>query len=105
MAARLFAEIATPANLARHDAGEWLEEGWQKVDELGFPLALIAEENGGLGVDPVEALALVRLGGRYALPLPLAETMLANRILTDAVPPQPPPPPGLRQDRPRRARL
>lgn len=84
MAERLFAEVATPADLARHDAGEWLGDAWERVAELGFPLALIAEEKGGSGIDPVEAFGLVRLAGRHALPLPLAETMLANRILTDA---------------------
>ena len=84
MADRLFGEIATSANLTRHDAGEWLDEGWRRVSELGFPLALVSEESGGLGLDAVEALGIVRLCGWHALPLPVAETMLANRILTDA---------------------
>lgn len=56
MADRLFTELATPAGLARHDAGEWLGTEWQRVAELGFPLALMSETSGGLGIDPVEAL-------------------------------------------------
>ncbi len=84
MADRLFAELATPAALARHDSGEWPSDARDRLDELGLPLALISEENGGPGIDSIEALGLVRLAGRHALPLPLAETMLANRLLTDA---------------------
>ena len=84
MAGRLFAELATPEALARHDRGEWLADGWARIEELGFPLALVSEEAGGLGLDPVEAVGLVRLAGRHALPFPLAETMLANRLLAES---------------------
>jgi alkylation response protein AidB-like acyl-CoA dehydrogenase len=51
---------------------------WQAVDEAGFPAAL-----GGLA-DLPDALAVLRAAGRHAVPLPLAETMLARFALTAA---------------------
>jgi acyl-CoA dehydrogenase len=51
---------------------------------MGLPLALLAEDHGGFGVDPVDALGLVRLAGFHAASLPIGETMLANRVLAAA---------------------
>jgi acyl-CoA dehydrogenase len=83
-ATRLFQNIVTPNELARAEAGEWPGEVWNAVEELGLPLALVPEDQGGFGIDPVEALAAVRVAAAFALPLPLGETMLANRLLAGA---------------------
>ncbi len=83
-ATRLFQNIVTPRELARAEAGEWLGDVWNAVEELGLPLALVPEDRGGFGIDPVEALAAVRVAAAFALPLPLGETMLANRLLAGA---------------------
>ncbi len=81
---RLFAEHFTPEALHRADAGEWLADAWSAIEELGLPLALVPEEAGGFGIDPVEALGLIRIAGAYAAPMPLAETMLAAKLLAEA---------------------
>ncbi len=83
-ATRLFQNIVTPNELARAEAGEWPQDVWIAVEELGLPLALVPEDQGGFGIDPVEALAAVRVAAAFALPLPLGETMLANRLLAGA---------------------
>lgn len=83
-ASRLFADLCTDEALHRAERGEWLASHWQAIDELGLPLALVDEAAGGFGVDPLDALALVRLAGSFALPLPLADTMAANRRLGEA---------------------
>lgn len=83
-AARLFAEQFTPQELHRAEAGEWLGAQWDRIEELGLPLALVPEEDGGVGLDAVEASMLVRIAGSFAVPLPLPETMLANRLLAAA---------------------
>jgi len=83
-ASRLFGDLCTDEALHRAEQGEWLAAHWQAVEELGLPLALVDEAAGGFGVDPLEALALVQLAGWHALPLPLGETMLANRRLGEA---------------------
>ncbi len=83
-ASKLFADLFTPPVLARAEAGEWLAAEWQQLEKLGLPRALIPEPLGGFGIDPVDALALVRIGGAHALPLPLAETMMAGWLLAHA---------------------
>lgn len=77
-AERLFADLMDGD--ARLDAG-WSAGAWKVIEEMGLPLALVPEEAGGFGVEVPDALALVRLAGFHALPLPLAETMVANRLL------------------------
>jgi len=83
-AERLFADAFTPAMLRRAAEGEWLDGQWRRLEELGFTAALVPEEAGGAGLEPVEALGLVRLAGYYGVPLPLAETLLAGWLLARA---------------------
>ncbi|QCP50345.1 acyl-CoA dehydrogenase [Trinickia violacea] len=83
-ATRLFSDLCSDEALRRAEQGEWQGAHWQAVEDLGLPLALTDEAAGGFGVDPLDALALVRLAGCHALPLPLAETMIANRRLGEA---------------------
>lgn len=83
-ATKLFEEHITPARQLAAEAGEWPESAWRAVEEMGLPLALVTEEAGGFGLPMDEALDLIRLAGSFAVPLPLAETMLANRLLADA---------------------
>ncbi len=64
--------------------GEWLADIWAEVEEMGLPLALLSEEQGGFGLDPAEQGEALRLLGRRAVPLPVAETMGANRLLAAA---------------------
>lgn len=64
--------------------GGWHAPAWDEIEESGLPLALVPEEAGGFGIAPAEALALIRLAGRHALPLPLAETIVANAALAAA---------------------
>lgn len=79
-AKRLFEE-RFPLNGLSAPAAEWRPTQWMYVSELGLPLALANTEVGGLGLDPFEAVPLLKLLGRYAIRLPLAETMLANLVL------------------------
>ena len=69
---------------AKARSGEWLPELWAQIDEMGLPLALLSEEQGGFGLSFAEAAEALRLLGRHAVPLPVAETMAANQLLTNA---------------------
>lgn len=64
--------------------GEWLPELWAEVEEMGLPLALLTEEQGGFGLSFAEAGEALRLLGRHAMPLPVVETMAANQLLANA---------------------
>lgn len=89
MGAKLFAEHAD-ASFATHPddvtegAVAWLAELWDQVEELGLPLALPTEVQGGFELPPTTALGLVRLAATQAIPLPLGETMIANWLLAHA---------------------
>lgn len=82
-ATRIFSSLED-REIREAQAGQWPAARWQQVAEAGFPLAFVSEEAGGFGVKPSEAMTLLRTAGSYAVPLPLAETMLANRLLTEA---------------------
>ncbi|WP_420391502.1 acyl-CoA dehydrogenase family protein [Acuticoccus sp.] len=81
-AEQVFADIEP---VARGAVGEdvWSAELWAKVEEAGFPLALTyaGEED---GFAPEEALAIVRVAGANAAPVPIGEAMLGNWLLARA---------------------
>ncbi len=82
--AKLLADKCTAAEVAEADAGEWPDGLWQSIETFGLPLALLPEDQGGFGVIVPDAFAILRLSGELALPLPLAETMIANWLLGQA---------------------
>lgn len=83
-ATRLFRDLATPELLQSAASGRWPGDAWSAVANAGLHLALLEEAAGGFGVTAVEALGVLRAAGAAALPLPLAETMLAIKVLGDA---------------------
>ena len=58
--------------------------GWDEIDELGIADILVAEERGGSGADWDDACAVLQAAGHAQTPLPLAEAMLARKVLTDS---------------------
>jgi acyl-CoA dehydrogenase len=84
MIERLFDRHLDDAAHARAREGEWLGEIWAEVEEMGLPLALLSEDQGGFGLEAADQGEALRLLGRHAVPLPVAETMGANRLLAKA---------------------
>ena len=81
---RLFADHITSRTLAAAESGVWPHAAWAAIEAAGLTRALLPEAAGGFGVEPAEALALLATAGAHAVPLPLAETMLAGWLLADA---------------------
>lgn len=81
---RLLADRIDDATIRRARSGAWPAAAWTAIEEMGLPLALVDETGGGIGIALEDGLALIRLCGRHAAPLPIAETMIANRVLAGA---------------------
>jgi acyl-CoA dehydrogenase len=58
--------------------------GWDEIDALGIADILVAEESGGSGADWDDACAVLQAAGHSQTPLPLAEAILARKLLADA---------------------
>ena len=81
---RLFADHCTKKQLEKADAGEWLDELWATILENGLTQALLPEEKGGAGAGWEAAYVILHAAGRYAAPVPIAETLLAGWLLDGA---------------------
>jgi acyl-CoA dehydrogenase len=81
---RLFQQHVTKTVLAEADGGKWPAPLWTALEDAGLPLALVPEAAGGVGLAPGVAAQLIRRAAFYSVPLPLAETMIANRLWADA---------------------
>lgn len=77
---RLLTGISTPIVVRAVDAGGAPLQLWQQIIDSGFADALVAENRGGAGLGLADAFHLFFLCGRHALPVPLAQTMIARRI-------------------------
>jgi len=81
---RLFRGEATKERLADADRGAWPTAIWDAIEQAGLPLAMVAEAHGGVGLTPTDALQVIRRAGYHTLPVPLAETMIAAALWTQA---------------------
>ncbi|KAB0496463.1 acyl-CoA dehydrogenase family protein [Pseudomonas vancouverensis] len=81
---RLFADLATPAYVMGCEGGEWPADLWTALDESGFTLAGVSEALGGAEASWADMYVLVRSAGRYSVPAPVGEALLANWLLSKA---------------------
>lgn len=86
---RLFSDNIDAALLRNIDAGQWPAELWQLLDDAGLPLALCTAEAGGSDVQWSDVYPVLAGIGRWSVPLPLAETMIAAALLDRAGMPVP----------------
>ena len=76
VATGLFRDLCTPADVVAAEASGWSERLWTALTEAGFALVSVPEAAGGSGGDVADACALFTVAGRFAAPVPLAETGL-----------------------------
>lgn len=81
---RIFEEHCPKAVRESAEAGEWPAALWRALEEVGLDRAALPEEAGGSGLDFEDAMLALRRSAYHAAPLPLAETMLAGRLLAAA---------------------
>lgn len=78
---RLLANRVTPALLRECETGVWPTGLWAALEESGFAVAAAPEVLGGAGAGWDDLYVVVRAAGRFALPVPLPEAVLANALL------------------------
>jgi acyl-CoA dehydrogenase len=83
-AERIFADLADAQTINRDKKGAWKAPLWQALTEAGLPLSWVPEACGGSGATPAEGFGVLSAAGRFALGVPLAETMLAGWLLSQA---------------------
>jgi two-component system, sensor histidine kinase PdtaS len=83
-AARIFADLADPQTINRVKTGAWKETLWQTLDDAKLPLAWVPERLGGSGASLAEGFAILGVAGRFALAVPLAETLASGWLLANA---------------------
>ena len=81
---QLLQDRCTPQVVRDIEAGDSSEPLWRLLEESGFADALVPEDEGGAGLSLSQAFPLLELCGAYAVPVPLAETMLARAVLAEA---------------------
>jgi acyl-CoA dehydrogenase len=88
-AQRIFADLADPQTLNRASDGAWRKPLWHTLAESGLTLAWVPEALGGSDASLAEGFAILGVAGKFALPVPLCETLLAGWLLAQAKIPSP----------------
>jgi alkylation response protein AidB-like acyl-CoA dehydrogenase len=74
----------TPRRVRDIESGAPADALWRAIEESGFANALLPEVDGGAGLRLRDVFPIILLSGAYALPLPLAHTMVLRAALAAA---------------------
>src|SRR5271154_2320827 len=83
-AEKIFSNLADAQTINRDKKAEWKAPLWQALTENGLPLSWVPEDCGGSGTSLAEGFGVLGAAGRFAIAVPLAETMLAGWLLSQA---------------------
>jgi acyl-CoA dehydrogenase len=83
-ATKIFQDLCEAETVNKAEKGEWPKALWDALEESGMPLMWVADEFGGAGAELADGFAVLRIAGRFAAPVPLAETLLAGWLLAEA---------------------
>jgi acyl-CoA dehydrogenase len=83
-AERIFADLADAQTINSRKDERWKAPLWQALSAAGLPLSWVPEDQGGAGASLAEGFSVVSAAGRFAIGVPLVETMLAGWLLAQA---------------------
>jgi alkylation response protein AidB-like acyl-CoA dehydrogenase len=83
-AARIFADLADPQTVNSAKDSAWKPPLWDALAEAGLTLAWVPEAQGGAGAGLTDGFDVLGVAGRFAVAVPLAETLLAGWLLARA---------------------
>src|SRR6202048_4226856 len=83
-ATRIFQDLCEPTIVNDAEQGVWAKALWDALEESGLPLAWVPDDLGGAGAAMADGFAVLRVAGRFAAPVPLAETLMAGWLLARA---------------------
>jgi acyl-CoA dehydrogenase len=82
---RCFDELCTHDAVQAAERSGWADELWDAARQMGLPWISLPVSGGGSGGTLADAIEVLRIAGRHAVPLPLAETgLLAGWLLSEA---------------------
>jgi alkylation response protein AidB-like acyl-CoA dehydrogenase len=83
-AARIFTDLADPQTVNAARDGAWKAPLWSALEENGLTLAWVPDDLGGAGASLADGFEVISVAGRFAAPVPIAETLLAGWLLSQA---------------------
>jgi acyl-CoA dehydrogenase len=83
-AEKIFSDLADAQTVNSDNKGGWKTPLWQALTEAGLPLSWVPEDCAGSGASLAEGFGVLSAAGRFAIAVPLAETMLAGWLLAQA---------------------
>jgi acyl-CoA dehydrogenase len=83
-AERIFTDLADAQTINKSKDGSWKAPLWHALTEAGLPLSWVSEDCDGSGAGMAEGFSVLNSAGRFAVSVPLAETMLAGWLLAQA---------------------
>lgn len=84
-AERIFTDLADPQAITHSKDASWRAPLWQALSDAGLPLSWVPENCNGSGASLADGFAVLNAAGRAGLSVPLAETMLAGWLLSQAI--------------------
>ncbi|MDB5576308.1 MAG: acrC 2 [Bradyrhizobium sp.] len=84
MTERIMTDLADPRAIIDARGDNWQSSLWETFESNGLSLSWVPEALGGAGVSLAEGFEVASMAGRFALSVPLVETMLAGWLLTQA---------------------
>lgn len=82
--ARIFQDLGDPQTINNAPDSAWASPLWQALEENGLTLAWVPDELGGAGAEIADGFDVLHVAGRFAVPVALAETLLAGWLLAQA---------------------
>jgi acyl-CoA dehydrogenase len=83
-AARIFADLADPQTINNAKTDAWKDNLWRALEDAGLTLAWVPDTLGGAGANLSDGFEVLGVAGRFAAPIPIAETLLAGWLLSNA---------------------
>ena len=77
-------EKLTWDSLKSIEENAWSEDLWSELKDLGLPTLFLAEEQGGMNASWQDAYVVLRACGRFAVPIPIPEAIIANWYAREA---------------------
>src|ERR1700688_2335721 len=83
-ATRIFADLCEPGTVNAAEEGKWPQALWDALEASGLTLTWVPDTVAGAGAEIIDGFQVLRVAGRFAAPVPLAETLLAGWLLAQA---------------------